>query len=402
MIAAVEEEKASPRIPDAEFANRIARLQAKMAGQSMDLVVCYSNALDPGHVRYLADVVGINESAAVVVPVDGAPIVCVGQACQAWGRHKSRHHDVRIVLEVGEVAGTEYQVGDQFKFSQLLKGLAPNKPLKKVGIAGRLTFPQVLYKQLQESFPNAEIVDAEPTLFELRVVKSEAEIACVRRACEILDIAHSNVVSKVQPGWTELEIMAEIVRDILRNGAEDTAVSWLPMIPSGPVHSNLCMNRNSTRQVKEGEIICLQSGATYEGYNGALCSPLVLGAIPEEILSAVLAANDAMDAIVETLKPGATSAAANEAGRKVLETSGYAKYSPYAMVHNIGCLECESPWMPDDGEFRIVEGMTVCVDVFLFQLPWGSFRIENTLAIEPDGAELLTKFNQRYVRKHFA
>jgi Xaa-Pro aminopeptidase len=109
-----------------------------------------------------------------------------------------------------------------------------------------------------------------------------------------------------------------------------------------------------------------------------------------------------MDAIVETLKPGATSRAVNRAGRKVLEADGYAKYSPYAMVHNIGCLECDSPWMPEDGEFQIVEGMTVCVDVFLFQLPWGSFRIENTLAIHSDGAELLTKFNRNFVRNHFA
>lgn len=34
------------------------------------------------------------------------------------------------------------------------------------------------------------------------------------------------------------------------------------------------------------------------------------------------------------------------------------KYSQYATVDNIGCLECESPWMSDDGMFRIVEGMT--------------------------------------------
>ena len=402
MIDTVEETVVRPRISDAEFVDRISRLQAKMAHKSIDFVVCYSNALDPGHVRYLSDVVGINESAAVIVPLDGAPIVCVGQACQAWGKYKSRHQDVRIVVEVGEMAGPEYLIGDQFKFSQLLQGLAPKQTVRRIGIAGQLTFPHVLYKNLQESFPDAEILDAEPLLFELRQIKSASEIACIRHACEILDIAHSNVVSRVKPGWTELEIMAEVVHDILRGGAEDTAVSWLPMIPSGPVHSNLCMNRNSTRKVQESEIICLQSGATFEGYNGALCSPLVLGPIPPEIRNAVLAGCDAMDAIVEALKAGATSGAVNKAGRKVLEAAGYAKNSPYAMVHNIGCLECESPWMPEDGAFRIVEGMTVCVDVFLFQLEWGSFRIENTLAINARGAELLTKFNQKFVRNHFA
>lgn len=402
MTNTIEEKTAFPSIPDSEFADRVTRLQVGMARQSLDLIVCYSNAFDPGQVRYLSDVVGINESTAMVVPADGSPIVCVGQACQEWGKYKSRHKDVRIVLEVGEVAAPEYLVGAQYRFGQLLQGLDFKQAVKKIGIAGQLTFPHALYEQLQKSFPDAEIVDAEPILFELRLVKSKNEIACIRRACEILDIAHANVLPKIRSGWTELEIMAEIVRDILRNGAEDTAVSWAPMIPSGPERSNLCMNRNSMRKVQESEIICLQSGATYEGYNGALCTPLVLGPIPLEIRRAVLAACDAMDAMVGSIKPGATSGAINKAGRDVLEATGYAKYSPYAMVHNIGCLECESPWMQGDGDFLIVEGMTICIDVFLFQLEWGSFRIENTLAISSRDAELLTTFNQKFVRSHFA
>jgi hypothetical protein len=43
--------------------------------------------------------------------------------------------------------------------------------------------------------------------------------------------------------------------------------------------------------------------------------------------------------------------------------------------------------------------MTVAVDVFLFGLDWGSFRIENTLAVTGDGVELLTKFNENYLSR---
>jgi Xaa-Pro aminopeptidase len=86
----------------------------------------------------------------------------------------------------------------------------------------------------------------------------------------------------------------------------------------------------------------------------------------------------------------------------VLEREGFARYSPYAMVHNIGHLECESPWMAADKEYPIVEGMTVCIDVFFFRLPWGSFRIEDTVAVTARGADRLTTFNQSFVPKHFA
>jgi len=45
--------------------------------------------------------------------------------------------------------------------------------------------------------------------------------------------------------------------------------------------------------------------------------------------------------------------------------------------------------------------MTLCVDVFLFRLPWGSFRIEDTLAITADGSERLTTFNQQFIPRYF-
>ena len=396
------DKNASLRIPDAEFAARIAAVKGRMKQGNIDLLVLYSNALDPGHVRYLADVVGVNESAAMVIPLEGDPIVCSGQACQAWSKYKSRVKDVRIFPEVGEVAGTEYLVGDQFTFSSLFQELRQKYSIKKIGTVGTLIFPQIIYVQLQKTFPAAEIVNAESLMFELRVRKSENEVACTRRAAEILDNSFANAVQKIQVGWTELDIMAEIEGAILRGGAEGTAVSWDPMIPTGAERSNLCMNRNTLRKVSAGEIICLQAGAVVEGYNSALCTPFVLGEIPGEIKRAVMAANEAMEATIHSLKPGATSRQINASGKAVLKRTGYGEYTPYALMHNIGCLECESPWMAEDKDYPVVEGMTVCIDVFLFRLPWGSFRIENTLAVTAQGAECLTKFNRDFVARHFA
>jgi Xaa-Pro aminopeptidase len=391
-----------PRVPDSEFVQRIKDVKMKMQAKDLDLLVLYSNNLDPGHVRYLSDFAGINESAAMVIPLKGDPIVCTGQACQAWSKHKSRVKDVRILPEVGEVAGTEYLVGSQSTFGALFQELGKKHTIKKIGTVGTLIFPHIIYNQLQSVFPQAEFIEVEPLMFELRLRKSKNEIACIRKAAEILTDSFTKVVDKVRVGWTELDIMAEIVAGILKGGAEDTAVAWAPMIPSGPENSNLCMNRNTLRKVRNGEIICLQAGALYEGYNAALCAPLVLGKIPKEIKRAVNAANECMEVILDHLKPGATSQEVNATGKAILKRYGYAEYSPYALVHNIGCLECESPWMAEDKAFELMQGMTVCVDVFLFRLPWGSFRIEDTLAITKSGADRLTKFNGKFVSKHFA
>lgn len=398
----MKDAKECPRIPDSEFSERLGKVREKMRRDNLDLLVLYSNSLDPGHVRYLSDTFGINESAAMIITVEGEPIVCSGQACQEWTKHKSRFGDVRIFPEVGETAGTEYLVGDQFSFIDLFRELGQKHKIKRIGTIGTLIFPQIIYAQLEKAFPDSKIINAEPLIFELRFQKSPSEIACMRQAAHILDQAFTVTTEKVKPGWTELDIQAEIVANILRGGAESTAASWEPMIPSGPVHSKLCMNRNTLRQVKESEIICLQAGALYEGYNASLCTPFVLGPIPTEIRDAVRCAVEAKETIIGTLKAGVTSRAANAAAKAVLKRGGYAEYSPYAMVHNIGALECESPWMAEDKDFEIPAGATVCIDMFLFRLPWGSFRIEDTVAVTTGGADRLTTFNDKFILRHFA
>lgn len=67
---AAKKEAVLPRIPTQEFAERVSKIQAKMRSQQIDLLVAYSNALDPGHVRYFCDVVGINEAAAIVIRLE--------------------------------------------------------------------------------------------------------------------------------------------------------------------------------------------------------------------------------------------------------------------------------------------------------------------------------------------
>jgi len=122
-----------PRIPDSEFEARIAAVKGKMRERNIDLLVLYSNALDPGHVRYLADVAGINESVATVIPLEGDAIVCSGQACQVWSKHKSRVKDVHIFPELSEVGGSEYPVCHQFIFSNLFQDLVQKHTINKIG-----------------------------------------------------------------------------------------------------------------------------------------------------------------------------------------------------------------------------------------------------------------------------
>ncbi len=390
-----------PRIPDTEFAQRMTAFREKMKAKKMDLVVVFSNLLDPSAVRYFSDVSPINESAGLVIPLDGEPILCSGQACHEWSRYKSRIREVRILPEVGEVSGVEYNIEGQLDFKDLFKEVKKGRKIRKVGIIGDLVFPHEIYRKLEKVFPEAKVVSAELEMYDLRMRKSENEIACIKKASQIISESFDYAVSRLRPGSTELDVQADIESQMLRLGAEAYCNSFSPMIPSGPQNSNLCMNRNSLRKVKEGEIIDLQAGTLYEGYNGVICTPVVLGQVPEEIKKAVLVASDAMKTVSEKMKPGALSTELYKVYGDFLEKRGYRKYSPYGSVHSLGMLECETPFFSSRRDVPLVENMAVAVDVYFKGLPWGSFRIEDTFVVRRDGAELMTTFNQGFIPRMF-
>jgi Xaa-Pro aminopeptidase len=390
-----------PKIPDSEFKQRLQRFKEKMSENDIDLVVAFSNLLDPSAVRYFTDVSPINESSALVIPLEGEPIMCSGQACHEWSKFKSKVEEVRIFPEVGEVSGVEYNIEGQYDFLDLFSELDKKYEIKKIGIIGDLIFPVEIYKKLEEVFIDSEKVSAEGLMYEMRMQKSENEIACMRKAGQIISEAFEYAYPRVKPGITELDIQADIEGQILRLGAEAYCLSFSPMIPSGPENSNLCMNRNSLRKVKEGEIIDLQAGALYEGYNAPICTPVVLGNVPDEIREAVKIADEAKNTVASAMKPGASSKELFKIYFDLLKEKGFSQFSPYGSVHSIGMLECESPFFSSEKDVFLKKNMTVCIDAYFKDLPWGAFRIEDTYLITENEPELLTDFNTGFIRDNF-
>ena len=387
-----------PKIPETEFILRMNNFKKIMEREKIDIVVIYSNILDPGGVRYFSNFYPINESGAMVIPLKGDPILCSGQACHEWSKRTSVVKDIRIMPEVGEVSGVEYNIEHQLDFNDLFQEIKGKYEVNKIGIIGDLIFPVNIYKKLVTIHPKAEIISADKFMFELRVKKSKNELDCMRKAGEIISQTYEYTVPRLKPGITGLDISADIQSQVLRLGAEGTAVSWAPMIQSGKDNSNLCENLATRRKINENEIINLQAAAYYEGYNAALSTPVVLGKIPSDIKDAVKVLYEAVKIIENIMKPGVTSIEVFEKYIEFLKARDYGNYIPYGPLHSIGMLECETPFFSIKREVPIIENMTIAIDAYLKGLPWGSFRIENTYLINNSGAECVTYFNEKFIR----
>ena len=135
-----------PVIPKTEFQERIEKFKEKLNKNNIDLTVIFSNLLDPSAVRYFSDFSPINESSAMIIPLEGEPILCSGQACHEWSRHKSKVNDLRILPEVGEVSGVEYEIEGIYDFKDLFIEMKNKYKIKKIGTIGDLIFPYEIKK----------------------------------------------------------------------------------------------------------------------------------------------------------------------------------------------------------------------------------------------------------------
>jgi Xaa-Pro aminopeptidase len=102
-----------------------------------------------------------------------------------------------------------------------------------------------------------------PLLHQLRAVKSDVELALLRRACDVTGSAFARVLRFVQPGVGEWEVEAEFAHEFVRQRCR---FAYLPIIASGP---NACVLHYvaNAAECRKGELLLLDVGASSVNYN---------------------------------------------------------------------------------------------------------------------------------------
>jgi Xaa-Pro aminopeptidase len=109
-----------------------------------------------------------------------------------------------------------------------------------------------------------------PLMHRLRVVKTEPEIALIRKACEITDAGFRRVARFLKPGVGEKEIEAEFAHEFIRRGGD---FAYEPIIATG--FNACCLHYNiNTSTCRAGELLLLDVAACWGNYNSDLTRTL--------------------------------------------------------------------------------------------------------------------------------
>jgi len=230
------------------------------------------------------------------------------------------------------------------------------------------------------------IVIFDDAIFELRVIKSENEIACLKEAMRITRITMDEVIKNIKPGMTELQVVGIALGTMYANGAE---YEGLPQYVLSGESSGHAISRASHRILKKGDLVQLNLSARVSGYSPSIGCPVYLGKMPDEMRKLIEFGLEAHHKTIEFMKAGIPAKEVVLKYEEYVEKRGFKKYMLYGPCHGLGMIEVERPWMEATSTYDLQENMTFQVDTFFYTEHYG-LRWENAARIKKDGVELLS------------
>jgi len=363
--------------PPEEFAERLGRAQRAMHTDGLDALFLTTEA----EVRYFTGFRTLFWQSPtrpwfLVVPATGRPIA--------------------IIPEIGAALMAETWIDDIRSWSSphasddgigMLADVL--RPFSRVGMPmGRessLRMPLGDLHRLQDTLDTVELVDCTPLMRDLRVIKSEREIAILRRICSIASDAFDHAPDLFRVGQPLVEAFRAFRIDLLRCGADD--VPYL-VGGAGPGGYPDVISPPGSTPLRPGDVLMLDTGATLQGYHCDFDRNFAFGHADADARAAYRTLHRATDAALAMARPGVTCADMHAAMQAVIgqDTGDVGRYG-----HGLGMQLTEHPSIIGFDRTVMREGMVMTLEPSM-QIAEGRIMVHEENMVIRDGApELLSR-----------
>ncbi|MCI9306781.1 MAG: aminopeptidase P family protein [Lachnospiraceae bacterium] len=377
------------KIPREEYPARWEKVQRIMKTHGLDMILTYSDeraTYGNAYARYYADLQTHFEPVLILFLPDRDPLLLVGPETDGYATERSAIKDI-IVLSEFSAEDEDYPFSVVVPLKDVIRKYIPGDP-KKVGFAPKVHMGAAIYEAMLKACSTAEIIEADKLIEPMRGIKSESEIAVIRKAYEIAEIGMKAAIDALKPGITERELAAEAEYVMRRAGAECYGID--PIIASGPNVKHI-LARTTTRTIEENDAVIITLAPRYEGYHGAIARTVLLGNPRPEIKTAVEAMIRAQETCGKNLLPGNVGSEVEAMGRKIMAEAGYEKNFMYSGLHSVGVIEFEPPILGPSSTTVIEKNMVISVDIPLFEDEVvGGMRLEEGYLITEDGPKKIS------------
>ncbi|MBQ2719048.1 MAG: aminopeptidase P family protein, partial [Clostridia bacterium] len=367
-------------IPDHEYQERIARAAALVRERGLDVMVVSSTESDYANARYFSGFWPLFERAGVAISANGDAALMVGPESAIFAADRSKIEKIFVLREFRESADPAYPELHADTFADVFKAIGVTGQNLKIGLGSYIDCTLPIFEGLKDAFPKAEIVKCSDIMVELRKIKSENELACLKEGFRIIEKATDAVIAALKPGVTELQMVGVAQKVIYEEGAE---YEGLPMYVFSEESTRHAISRSCYREIKKGDIVQLNLSAKIDGYSPAIGLPVVMGKLEGERRDLVQFCLDQHIWTCNEIKTGRVASDIAKEFLKRFEDAGYAKNYVYGPCHGTGMIEVEAPWMETSSDYALATNMTFQVDTFISGPTFGC-RWEKGIAVKED------------------
>ncbi|MCZ6675747.1 MAG: Xaa-Pro peptidase family protein [Candidatus Poribacteria bacterium] len=366
-----------------EYPHRIERARSLMHAQELDALLLFTG---PNLVYFTGMPCSRSGSRPFVylLPRQGEPVLIV---------HAGRRDEARRFTDVGDVR--TYTRLSHLPLETVLsaiEGLGLQKGCIGAELGGEmvLDLPFADFVALQDALPDACFVDGSPLLWQLRMIKSEAEIARVARACEITSQAYAQTYTSLRAGLSEAEIQNLMFSNMMALGGSSP---W-GFITSGTGNYDMVSKGPSSRCVEPGDMVWMDGGCTVDGYWSDFDRSAVVGGASSAQKAVQREVHEITHQGVAMMRPGVPvaeiAAHCNEAIRALKfpvtsDISGRAA----RVGHGLGMVVTELPSLSEEDPTVLEAGMIVTIEPGV-ATDDGTFHMEENVLITADGPQVLT------------
>jgi Xaa-Pro aminopeptidase len=393
-------------LPKSEFTDRIERIRVHMSETGADLFLVYGDEYRREHLRYVSNYWPLFERGMLVIAKSGDPVLLVAPECFQYAREMSVWGDLRIVheMEVAYVADViDYTGGSVFTtLEAVFKDLLQGKPPVRIEICGIDAMSTLTYNAILTAGDDAEVVNADKVIYDMRLIKSPAEIQVLRKVWQICDVGYKAILDADLAGLTEIQASAIGEKAARDAGAEHIVFS---IFASGK-RTDTVIGRATEKIIQPGDMLMACLAVQYEGYIATDEWPFVVGNRPSagqlDLIRHLIFAEQIG---IDLIKDGVVAGSVVSAIRDYFALNGLSPYDLYPPIHGNGLAEAESPYPDENTTYPFRKGMGVNFDVSLFGLPEvGSNRVEEGFVVDQDGlvvlSDLISGLRQEFIRKN--
>jgi Xaa-Pro aminopeptidase len=221
----------------------------------------------------------------------------------------------------------------------------------------------------------------------MRAKKDPAELDALRRAGAAADRALADLLRGQLIGRSEDDVAGELAAGLVAHGHANAAFT---IVASGP-NAASPHHEPTERVLCDGDALVLDFGGVLDGYYSDTTRTVALGSASERLREVHAVVREAQAAATAAVRPGEPMEAVDRAARDVIEAAGFGERFFHRTGHGIG-IEVHEPPYAAGGDTTIMEtGMTFSVEPGVYLDGELGVRIEDIVAVTPDGAEPLNR-----------